>query len=407
MVWLLSLLTLGINFTFWAFVGILRFVVEKISEPRRLKKNRFLPLPITFNEVAAIIPAHNEEKSIIRTINALLEAIPRKNIYIVSDNSTDRTVDIARSMGIRSLDVRPNKGKARALVHIMNEYEMLKAYKAILINDADSIIEPKYILEALKCFRDENVAAVSPHGRTMWRNYSLKELYLIGYRAKLWMIMQWGIRYGMTWKLTNVNYIIPGAFSIYRTRVLEKLEIDAPGLVIEDFNMTFEVQRKKLGKIVYFPRVKAVFQDPYNFRDYIKQVRRWNVGFWQTVKRHGIWPSMFWLALGAFLIELTFYTIFLLSVPFIIILFAFNSFDPISIPYLYRRLTVIDILVGIFLIDYLTTAIAAFHERKLSMLFVGLGFIFIRYLDAVLYVISIPEAFFKRSSGTWESPERS
>lgn len=406
MVWILALFSIGYNFTFWVIVGLIRLVFEKIEAPKKNLEQKLGPLPITFSEVAAIIPAHNEESSIRPTIQALLHILPPKNIYVVSDYSTDATIEIVRSMGVRSLDLSPNKGKAKALVYIMNEYGLYKAYKAIIINDADCILDPNYLTSALQYFRDEDVAAVSPHGSTRWGRSKLSELFFIAYRARLWRVTQLGLRFGQTWKFANVSYIIPGAFSIYRTSVLEKLEIDAPGLVIEDFNMTFEVQKKHLGRIVYSPKISASHQDPHNLDDYVRQLRRWNVGFWQTVKRHGIWPSFFWLTTGAFLLEMTLYTLFFLTLPFIITLLALNSFYPVTVPIIERRITLLDLFLGIFVADYLITVIIAFIEKKPIMLLLGLGFVFLRFVDAIIYFISIPEAFLKKSSGTWVSPKR-
>lgn len=406
MVWILALFSIGYNFTFWIIIGFLRLIYEKFEAPKKDLEKRLEPLPITFSEVAAIIPAHNEESSIKPTLQALLQVLPPKNIYVVSDYSTDATIEIVRSMGVRSLDLSPNKGKAKALVYIMNEYGLLKGYKAIIINDADCILDPNYLTAALQYFRDENVAAVSPHGKTRWGRTKLSELFFIAYRARLWRVMQLGLRFGQTWKFANVSYIIPGAFSIYRTGVLEQLEIDAPGLVIEDFNMTFEIQKKGLGRIVYSPKISATHQDPFTLDDYVRQLRRWNVGFWQTVKRHGIWPSFFWLATGAFLIEMTLYTLFFLMLPFIITLLALNSFDPVVVPFLDRRVSILDLFLGVFLADYLITVIIAVVERKPVILLLGLGFVFLRFVDAIIYIISIPEAFLKKSSGTWVSPKR-
>jgi poly-beta-1,6-N-acetyl-D-glucosamine synthase len=406
MVWFIGLLTLsGYNFSFWIFIGIIRFFQEKFFIKR--KDYRFVPNPITLKDVAAIIPAHNEETSIERTITALLKVLPKKNIYVASDNSTDKTVDVVRKMGIRSLDIKPNKGKARALVYTMNEYGLLKAYKAILINDADTTIDQHYMNRALPYFRDKDIAAVAPYEYTRWRKYNFKELYFILYRVRLWRIIQWGMRFGQTWKYTNATYIIPGSLCLYRTSVLEKLDIDAPGLIIEDFNMTFEVHKKRLGKIASHPSIHGISQDPTNFTDYVKQIKRWNIGFWQTVKRNGIWPSFFWLSTGIFLLELLSYTVLIALLPVIVFYFFINNFAPITIPFIASRLTLWDMVFGIYIVDYITTIIAAFIERKPLMLLYGLLFIFIRYIDALIYLYAIPKAFLSTYSGQWTSPKRS
>jgi len=404
MTWIIAFFTLaGYNFSFWILVGILRFLFERL--PQKRKRGR-PPKPITPNEVAAIIPAHNEEMIIRRTIRALLKVLPKKNIYVASDYSTDKTVPIARSKGVNVLDVKPNLGKARALVYTMKHYKLLTRYKAMIINDADVEIDKDFLKKALPLFRDKEVAAVAPHGVTRWRNYRPWQTLFIAYRIRLWRVIQIGMRFGQTWKFTNVTFIVPGSLPLYRTSVLKKLEIDAPNLIIEDFNMTFELRKKKLGVVAYKPSVFGVHQDPYSLKDYIKQVKRWELGFWQTVKRNGIWPSMFWIATGSFIIELSFFAAFLLFVPFLLIWFALNSFQPLDVPLVSARLTIIDVAIGLFVMDYLMTVIAAIFEKKPILLLYGFGFIFLRYIDAFLHLYTLPLAFVTKSTGTWTSPKR-
>lgn len=405
MVWIIAFFTLaGYNFFYWVLVGLGRYIWEK-AWPVRKKRGRPTK-PILPKEVATIIPAHNEEKSIKRTIKALLRVLPKTNIYVASDYSSDKTVLISRSLGVKVLDIRPNRGKARAIVYTLNRYRLLSRFKAILINDADVEIDKNYLKKALLLFKDNKIVAIAPHGVTRWRNYRVWEMFFIAYRMRLWRIVQRGMRFGQTWKFTNVSFIVPGSLCLYRTNTLKKIELDAPGLVIEDFNATFELHKKRLGKIGYSPAIFGIHQDPYTLDDYIKQVKRWNLGFWQTVKRNGIWPSLFWLSTGSFLIELMLYSIFLLSVPILLVWYIFNSFQPISIPIFDSNLSFTDLLIGIFLMDYLTTIIAAAFEKKPILLLYGLGFFFLRCIDAFLFLSQLPAAFLVKSNGVWISPKR-
>ena len=58
---------------------------------------------------------------------------------------------------------------------------------------------------------------------------------------------------------------------MYRVDVLDQIDIAAPGLVIEDFNMTFEVHAKKLGRIAFRPDVAVAYtQDPDTWDDCTK-----------------------------------------------------------------------------------------------------------------------------------------
>lgn len=388
----------GFNLFFWVIVGMTRFIFEKTPRSTKRKRGR-PPKPITTKEVAAIIPAHNEQRTIRRTIRALLKILPKRNIFVASDYSTDNTIENARSMGVCVLDIRPNRGKARALVYTMKHYRLLKRFKAILINDADVEIDKFYLSRALPLFKDKNIAAIAPHGVARIKNYNAIEMYFIAYRIRLWRIIQMAMRFGQTWRFTNVTFIVPGSLSLYRTSVLKKIQIDAPGLVIEDFNMTFELHKKGLGKVAYHPSIFGIHQDPYTLKDYFNQVKRWDLGFWQTVKRNGIWPSFFWLSTGSFLLEMSLYAFFIILFPFLLVITTFNIITP-------WNLTISDLLIGVFMMDYVMTMIAATLEKKPILLIYGVGFFFLRYIDALLFIFTIPLALYTNSKGTWTSPKR-
>jgi glycosyltransferase involved in cell wall biosynthesis len=65
--------------------------------------------------VTAIVPAYNEEATLTEVL-AVLKATPRiGEILVVSDGSTDGTVAVARSLGLRTIHLRQNQGKGRAM----------------------------------------------------------------------------------------------------------------------------------------------------------------------------------------------------------------------------------------------------------------------------------------------------
>jgi len=406
MVWIVGIFSfIGINFTFWLLVGIVRLVYENMPKPHvDIRKKRGRPVkPITVSEVACILPAHNEEGTIGKTLDALKKVLPQENIFVVSDYSTDKTAWIATGKGTHVLDIHPNIGKAKAIVHAMKYYKLPQRFKAILIHDADVEIDEDYMKYALPFFNDKEIAAVTPHQESTKQKYGFLEMYYIAYRLRLWKVLQFGMRFGMTWKFTNVTYIIPGGLSIYRSNVIKKLQIDAPNLIIEDFNMTFEVRKKKLGKVAYSSKIKGYSQDPYTFHDYVKQVRRWNIGFWQAVGRNGVWPSLFWVFVGSFMAEMIFYAFFVLAIPFLAIYLALTGQ---GIEIFGRTINWPYLLIGVFAIDYVLTIIAAVAEKKPAILFYGFGFFFLRYVDSLIFLYSIPLALMSTSTGVWTSPSR-
>jgi glycosyltransferase involved in cell wall biosynthesis len=65
--------------------------------------------------VAAIVPAYNEGAT-LREVLSVLKATPSiDEVLVVSDGSTDDTVEIARSLGLRIIHLRQNQGKGRAM----------------------------------------------------------------------------------------------------------------------------------------------------------------------------------------------------------------------------------------------------------------------------------------------------
>ena len=65
--------------------------------------------------VAAIVPAYNEEATLTEVLSVLKSTPGIDEILVVSDGSTDGTVEIARGMGMRTIHLRQNQGKGRAM----------------------------------------------------------------------------------------------------------------------------------------------------------------------------------------------------------------------------------------------------------------------------------------------------
>jgi glycosyltransferase involved in cell wall biosynthesis len=77
-------------------------VVEKRFKEKRLR-------------VSAIIAAYNEEKTIAEVLGVLTHHPLIDEVILVSDGSTDATVDIARSCGVTTIALRENQGKGYAM----------------------------------------------------------------------------------------------------------------------------------------------------------------------------------------------------------------------------------------------------------------------------------------------------
>lgn len=399
-------LPIGISIVFWSIIGILRFVESRFFN----KKTVSIRHTMKTSDVAVIIPAHNEELVVGATIRALKKIIDKKQIYVVSDGSSDKTYVKARMKGVNVEQLTPGRGKAKAMVYLINKFNLYKNYKLIFIVDADTIVDRYFMKRALPLFDEPDISVVFAVDHIKWPQHLLPRLkyYFIAYRERLTRILHMLLTYGQTWKFTNVNYVIPGYAALYRTDILKQLEIDTPGLLIEDFNLAFQLHKKKLGKIGYRPNIIAWDQHPDNLVDYWNQVRRWNIGFFQTVKKNGFWPSFFWLSLAVFTFEVLVNSIFIILLPLIIVSLVWPEiFTPFFLGYgPFQYLNLMYFFLFIYLFDYLITVIVGWINNKPQFAFYGLFFFPMHFINSLILISAIIPGFFGSSSGRWDSPTR-
>lgn len=97
---------------------------------------------------AVLVPAHNEESVITKTIEQIKRQIypqDRYDVFVIADHCTDRTIEFARSSG--AIVLERNKGprgrKAFALQWGISELLAQRhSYDAVIVLDADSLLDP-------------------------------------------------------------------------------------------------------------------------------------------------------------------------------------------------------------------------------------------------------------------------
>ncbi len=113
--------------------------------------------------VSFVIAVYNGEKFLERKLKAIFaQNYPRElmDVLVVSDGSTDRTDEIARSFadqGVRFLRV-PHGGKAAAL----NAGVPLVSGEIVALNDVRQTLDPDCLRNIIACFGDSKVGSVSP-----------------------------------------------------------------------------------------------------------------------------------------------------------------------------------------------------------------------------------------------------
>jgi cellulose synthase/poly-beta-1,6-N-acetylglucosamine synthase-like glycosyltransferase len=417
--WPVAIIVFGVNFTVWAVIGLARLTEEtwrKRTFRGKLHRRGGAGGPsMTVQDVAVLIPAHNEELVIEASIEAIAALVPRRNIHVVSDGSCDRTAELARACGVNVIETRTNVGKAGALEEAIHRFELVERFQAVLLLDADTTIEPGYFEAALPQFDDPKIVAVAGAVRTRHeRGLSLLGKILVCHRQRIYAISQRLLKFGQTWRFTNATHIVPGFASLYRTSVLPLIEMNPPGLVIEDFNMTFEVYQKRLGKVAFTLGAVAVTQDPDNLRDYVRQIKRWGLGLWQTVRRHPPRLSLFSAMLTVLLLELLTSSMFFLMLPLLVLILAVPAVYPEALFWpgiapvhdaVASHMTLQVLLLAVTGADLALTCLVALIERKARFLALWIFFPFLRVIDAAVALYVFPKAWLS-STGRWTSPVR-
>ena len=105
------------------------------------------------NSFAMIVAAHDEEVVIAKLIESMQKQNYPKELYdifVIADNCTDKTAEIARSYGVTVCE-RVNaekRGKGYALEWMFEKlFNMEKQYDAVTIFDADNIVHKDFLKE--------------------------------------------------------------------------------------------------------------------------------------------------------------------------------------------------------------------------------------------------------------------
>lgn len=132
--------------------GIRRFIREG-PHPESVAERFMAPKPPLpggepFPFVIAVIPAYNEQESILRTIDSLRGQTRRADeIIVLADNCTDDTVSLALAAGVSVVETVGNgDGKAGALNELLDEInQILDGEDCVLVMDSDTVLTERFI----------------------------------------------------------------------------------------------------------------------------------------------------------------------------------------------------------------------------------------------------------------------
>jgi len=104
-----------------------------------------------YGTLTVLIPAHNEEDQIAAVIASVRnQTRPADEIVVIADNCADRTVPLARALGVTVVETQGNKHKkAGALNQVLNSIlPHASDQDRILVMDADSYLDADFVAVA-------------------------------------------------------------------------------------------------------------------------------------------------------------------------------------------------------------------------------------------------------------------
>lgn len=126
-------------------------------------------------DLLVIIPAYNEEESILNTVAELRRICPEYDYLIVNDGSTDKTASICRENGLHLLDLPVNLGLSGAVQAGM-KYAYRHGYDAAVQFDADGQHRAEYIAPMLEKLQEGNDIVIGSRFVTQKKPHSMRML---------------------------------------------------------------------------------------------------------------------------------------------------------------------------------------------------------------------------------------
>lgn len=263
----------------YAYQGVfMAWSILKKSTKYHAKKN---------HRYAVVIPARNEEK----VIGYLIDSLKRQNypeelldIYVIADNCTDRTANVALKAGARVYR-RFNKkliGKGYALNEFFIKFDIhygWENYDAFILFDADNLVDRNFVKEMNALF-DNGFPIVT------------------GYRNPKNFGDSWVAAASGTWFLRDCVFMnrprmmfhttsnVTGTGFLMSTEIVRRNRGWKHYLLTEDIE--FSVDMVLQGYTIGYAE-DAVFYDeqPLKFKESWTQRMRWVKGFYQVLGKYG------------------------------------------------------------------------------------------------------------------------
>ena len=323
-------------------VNFVKLFVYTFSARRAKRKEPDASVP----SVTAVIPAYNEEKTIVATVASVLAADYKKlDVIVVDDGSKDDTLAILRKAfeGHPRVTIltKENGGKSSAL----NLGIARARGSLLLLLDADTMIAKDSVRLLVPHFKDPKVAAVSGNTRVGNVHNFITRFQRVEYIRDFNLMKNGMCRF-------NAQPVVPGALGMWRKAAILECggySTDTPG---EDRDLSMALLKKGY-KTEFEPLAFSETEAPDNLKNFVRQRFRWTYSTLQCEKKYlGCTFNPRRKGLGLLLMPdlLVFQTVLPLvtTVGFILNLFYFNSYEFTLLAVSYLSSVLMEMLLFFF-----------------------------------------------------------
>jgi biofilm PGA synthesis N-glycosyltransferase PgaC len=278
-------------------------------------------------KVTIVLPVFNGEKWIAQKLRSIQNLdYPREcmQVLVISDGSTDATVELAKLFSGVEVVCVPKGGKSLAV----NKGISLAQGEIVFFTDARQVLDKNCLRELVSCFADPDVGGVC--GELLIADGETLEEASIGL---YWRIEKW-VRLQLS--AVGTLLVVTGCLYAVRRELASPLP---PGALADDIFIPQSILRRGY-RVIFEPAARAYDYPTSRDVEFRRKVRTL-AGLYQYVGKHGFGPHWF---------HFFSYKVTRLLLPHMLILSAITSFL-LPAPFSFIALSIQAVFYGLAAID--------------------------------------------------------
>jgi cellulose synthase/poly-beta-1,6-N-acetylglucosamine synthase-like glycosyltransferase len=237
------------------------------------------PLPGEPPRIAVLIVAHDEERVVHASVASLVaQRYPadRHAVFVVADNCTDRTAEVARAHGARVLERRTGsaEGKSRAVAFGIDAIRAAGGFDVVTVFDADNAADPDFL---------EVIAARLATGERVVQGFVDSKNPDASWVAGSSALGFWAIAELAQAPRERLRLSTPLMGTGFALRLDDALDLlGTGGGLTDDLDLGARLALRGI-RVAYEPSARTVDEKPTELSTAVAQRHRWMRGRWVVV----------------------------------------------------------------------------------------------------------------------------